>query len=69
MGMEETAGTTVLVIESDDERTAQLIRLFSMMGYVCEVASDAARGLERLSKETPDLILVDLELSDKTGLE
>lgn len=69
MSLDSGAGTTVLVIESNEEYTAQLIRLFSLMGYVCDVAYDASRGLERLSKENPDIILCDLVLPDKTGLE
>jgi two-component system cell cycle response regulator DivK len=63
------SGRCVLVIDDD----ALNLKLFAMTlagrGYRVLLAMDARRGIELACRERPDLIMMDIQLPDMSGLE
>jgi PAS domain S-box-containing protein len=64
------AGLSVLYAE-DDEVNAELVRQIVSLrrGVSLRVASDGAAALESARADPPDLMLVDMNLGDMTGIE
>ena len=61
--------TTVLIVE-DNERNMRLMRLLLRpLGYTLLEATDGREALATLEQQTPDIILVDIQLPDVDGLE
>lgn len=59
----------ILVIE-DEEDLAEIIKMrLQANGYAVEVAYDGEAGLDKAYSSQPDLIILDLMLPKKTGLE
>ena len=59
----------ILLIE-DEEDIADLVTLQAeMAGYKCSVAYDGLNGYEAVSKERPDIIILDLMLPGQNGLD
>jgi CheY-like chemotaxis protein len=64
-----TRMTTVLIVE-DNERNMRLMRLLLRpLGYTLLEATDGKEALATLEEQTPDIILVDIQLPDVDGLE
>ncbi len=63
------AGETVLVIDDSAELQSVLETILPYGGYQVFVASDGAEGLSLIRLKNPDLIMVDLELPDTSGLK
>ena len=66
------AGTPRRVLYIEDEPLNQLLlqELFrSRPGWRLEVAADGAGGLRQLAEAPPDLLLIDMNLPDTTGIE
>ena len=62
-------GARIVVVE-DEEDIRELIQYhLEREGYKVLVASDGKRGLELIQREVPDLVLLDLMLPGKDGLE
>ena len=59
----------ILVIEDEPDAAAAIVRALKHGGYRAITAADAAEGLERVRSERPDLILLDLVLGDRDGME
>ncbi len=60
----------VLLIDDDPELIAEQIRhAFPPPGHRVEVARTAADGLTRVREKPPDVVLLDLRLPDRPGLE
>lgn len=60
---------TVLIVE-DNERNMRLMRLLLRnQGYTLLEATDGNEALAMLASQTPDIILVDIQLPDVDGLE
>lgn len=59
----------VLII--DDEATVRFLlrEIISDLGYDCEEAARAEKGLQILKKEKIDLVLLDIQLPNMNGLE
>lgn len=55
----------LLIIEDDSTFAASLVRSMSRRGYTCSIASSIQESKEILSKQSPDCVLLDLNL----GLE
>ncbi|MBI3896616.1 MAG: sigma-54-dependent Fis family transcriptional regulator [Acidobacteria bacterium] len=66
--MSEPKGSLLLIDDEPDIRES-LEALLSMEGFAVESAADAASGLERLEKKPFDLVLLDVALPDRSGLE
>jgi len=62
-------GRSILIIDDD----ALNLKLFAMTlagrGYRVLLAMDARRGIELACRERPDLIMMDIQLPDMSGLE
>ncbi len=65
-----TAQTTILVIDDNEEMRRLLDKyILSPEGYRVITAGNGRSGLERALKESPDLILLDINLPDMKGPE
>ncbi|ATG53775.1 hypothetical protein CFK41_02515 [Brachybacterium ginsengisoli] len=60
---------TALVIEDDDDIRRLLEVVLGQAGYRVSAAANGADGLEALEAQSPDLLLVDVGLSDIEGYE
>ncbi|MCC6409388.1 MAG: sigma-54-dependent Fis family transcriptional regulator [Planctomycetes bacterium] len=65
----ESVTARILVV--DDERMVRwgLRQALEKAGYLVEEASTGAEALEVFGRETPDMVLLDYKLPDRTGLE
>src|SRR5512140_2465238 len=61
--------STVLILDDEPVIRDVLGSVLAKAGFVTREAATAAEGLERLSKEPIDLLLLDLMLPDRPGLE
>ena len=59
----------ILLVEDDDELAARLERGLAQAGFVVERASDGHDGLELAQQPQMDVIVLDLGLPGKSGLE
>lgn len=59
----------VLIIEDDEAITETLKVLLKSRGYETETAEDGDHGLEKIFELLPDLVVLDLYLPGKSGLE
>jgi len=66
--MAEVKGS-LLVIDDEPEIRESLETLLSMEGYAVETAADARSGAERIERKTYDLVLLDVMLPDRSGLD
>src|ERR1035441_250871 len=61
--------STVLILDDEPVIRDVLGSVLAKAGFVTREAASAAEGLERLAKESIDLLLLDLMLPDRPGLE
>src|SRR5262245_18884058 len=66
---EGTIMPTLLIIDDDRLLLTSLSSIFDHLGFTVRTASSAAEGLEKLSQQQPDVVLLDLSLPDESGLE
>ena len=59
----------ILIVEDDPVTAIAHRKRLAREGYQVEIASDGAKGLERLSEFQPDAILLDLQIPVFSGLE
>jgi DNA-binding NtrC family response regulator len=59
----------ILVIDDEADIRESLEVLLEMEGYLAEAAADGAEGLQKLTKSRYDLILLDLMLPDRSGMD
>ena len=63
-------GEKILVIEDSPEFLGVLAEdVLPLHGYEVLTATTGREGLSKLSSESPDLVLLDLELPDMSGME
>jgi DNA-binding NtrC family response regulator len=60
---------SVLIIDDEAEIRESLQTLLEMEGYDVETAADGELGLNRIGQRTFDLILLDLALPDRNGMD
>jgi DNA-binding response OmpR family regulator len=60
---------TVLVIEDDRFLSDSLSRLLGAQGYIVQQAANGSEGLSMASRKCPDLVVLDLGLPDRDGLD
>lgn len=63
------AGRGILVVEDDEQLQSALTHALSQHGYAVTVARDGYEGLERMERDVPWLVLTDLNLPGKGGME
>lgn len=62
-------GRGILVVEDDEQLQSALTYALSQHGYAVTVARDGYEGLERMEREAPWLVLTDLNLPGKGGMD
>jgi two-component system, OmpR family, KDP operon response regulator KdpE len=63
------SGARVLVIDDEPEITRALRSILTAHGFDPALAATAEDGLDQLQRRRPDVLLLDLVLPDKSGLE
>jgi len=61
--------STILLIESDSGSSALCRRLIEDIGAVCHAVCSLAEAEDLLRHCTPDVVIVDFELADGSGLD
>lgn len=59
----------ILIIDDDDQLRASFERLLKGEGFLVSTAASGEAGLRMLNTQVPDLILVDMQMPGKNGLE
>jgi DNA-binding NtrC family response regulator len=67
--LEYGRGRGILVVEDDQQLQTALTKALSQHGYAVTVARDGYEGLERMEREVPWLVLTDLNLPGKGGMD
>jgi CheY-like chemotaxis protein len=60
---------SILIIDDDDSLRDGLLRTLRKEGYTIMEASGGGRGLKQLERSPVDLVLLDMFMPDKDGLE
>src|SRR5487761_2561478 len=68
-GTEKSSRGRILVIDDEPDIRESLEALLSLEGYRVDLAFNATEGLKKLETSTYDLVLVDLMMPDKSGME
>jgi len=63
----EAAAARILIVDDDEQVRGLLRRVLSGAGYSIEEAPSAEDALERTRENPPDLVLLDLNLPDRSG--
>ncbi len=59
----------ILIIDDENLFREDLAFMLQREGYDCATAEDAERGLERLNEFKPDIVLSDIVMPGKSGIE
>ena len=59
----------ILVVEDDPVNQMILADFLAANGYQTVAASSGPEGIERFERDTPDLLLIDVQLPRKNGFE
>ena len=59
----------ILIVEDDNVLQEMYCEKFEMDGFTVNKASTGREGLNKLHKNTPDIILLDILMPDMNGLE
>lgn len=59
----------ILIIDDEEDIRESLETLLTLEGYTVELAPLATEGLRRMEQSTYDLVLLDLMMPDKSGME
>jgi DNA-binding response OmpR family regulator len=67
VGATERKVSRVLVVEDDAQLRRIITSNLSMRGHQVREAGDASEALDALAEERPDLLILDINLPDRTG--
>jgi len=67
--METPKAHRILVVDDEEPIRRGLARIIRDLGHEVELAADAGEALRRALASPPDLVITDLQLPDRTGLE
>lgn len=59
----------VLVIDDEEEMLENYSRIIRRIGHDCIIEKDSSRAIEKLKKLEPDIVLTDLKMPGKNGME
>ncbi len=59
----------ILIIDDEEMFREDLAILISKKGYYCETAANAEEGLQKVSEFIPDIVLSDIMMPDKNGVD
>src|SRR5687768_3683959 len=60
---------TILIIEDDDQLRRMLVATLTKEGYEVRAAQNGVDGMARFNESKPDLVITDLIMPQKEGLE
>jgi two-component system nitrogen regulation response regulator NtrX len=66
---ERKMAASVLVVDDDDELRGGVVRLLRLHQFDTIEACDGAEGLAMIESQDPDLVITDLHMPEKTGIE
>ena len=69
MQLDQFEKQPILVVEDDVEMQTALSRILGSQGYPVMIANDGYEGMDRLEREGAWLVLADVSLPRKDGLE
>jgi len=61
--------TKILIIDDNDAVRSTMARILALAGYETVIAADGNEGLARMRAERPDLIITDIIMPEKEGIE
>jgi DNA-binding response OmpR family regulator len=61
--------TRILVVDDDAQFLRSVVRALERVGYECAVASDGDEVMDAVPRARPDLVLMDLTMPRRSGLE
>jgi DNA-binding response OmpR family regulator len=67
--VKDSAATRVLVVDDDPEIGTFLSTLLELEGIESSVATSAAAALEQLDRGVPHLVLLDVAMPDRDGID
>jgi CheY-like chemotaxis protein len=59
----------ILIIDDDPSIQTMLKRMLEKAGYEVDIASNGSEGLEKIESCPPDLLVTDIVMPEKEGLE
>jgi YesN/AraC family two-component response regulator len=59
----------ILIIDDDPSILTMLTRMLEKTGYEVDIASNGKEGLEKIERCPPDLLVTDIVMPEKEGLE
>jgi len=59
----------ILIVDDEPDSVEGAVAMLEAAGYSVSSASDGAAGLAAARKETPDLVLLDVQMPGKSGFE
>ena len=59
----------ILIIDDNDAVRSTMARILDLAGYATVTAADGNEGLARMRIERPDLIITDIIMPEKEGIE
>jgi CheY-like chemotaxis protein len=62
-------GASILIVDDDPEIVSMLSTRLAARGYKVSTASDGKAAIERVKRELPDLVLLDVMMPGKSGWE
>ena len=67
--MKNLSGTTILVVDDDGDIRDILSETLNSLGYRVITAANGQECLDKVEKEAPELVFLDIEMPVKNGLE
>jgi len=59
----------ILIIDDDPSILTMLKRMLEKAGYEVDIASNGSEGLKKIESSPPDLLVTDIVMPEKEGLE
>lgn len=69
MSKENNSTIRILIADDEVEFASTLAARLELRGYVTEIVNSGEQTLETISRQVPDLLLLDLKMPDLDGLE
>lgn len=67
--MSDASIRSILIVDDEKEYRTIIEQILQKLSYSCEVAADAFEALERINREPFDLVIADIVMKAKDGLE
>jgi CheY-like chemotaxis protein len=61
--------STALIIEDNEDNMVLISRLLKKAGYQTQWANTGQKGIDMASSQTPDFVILDIQLPDANGID